>query len=129
MGKIMIVDDNEDFLKELSETLFLCGYDTEAVFDSSLAYSRACISKPDVILLDLRMNKKNGFHVAEELKQSKVTKHIPIIAMSGYFPVEKDALLLDFSNMHGRIQKPFAIADLVSQIEGITPTSPRHPSA
>ncbi|MGE5197001.1 MAG: response regulator [Deltaproteobacteria bacterium] len=116
--KIMVVDDNKEFLEEISETLFLCGYEPKTVLNSTAAAYLAGKMHPDLILLDLRMNRMNGFQVAEQLKKSKQTSDIPIIAMSGYFPVEKQTLL-DLSNMEGRLRKPFAIFDLINQIEAI----------
>ena len=44
---------------------------------------------------------------------------IPIIAMSGYFPIENQAVLLDMSNMDARVEKPFTISDLIAQIESL----------
>jgi len=118
-NRIMIVDDNREFLNELKETLFLCGYDPIAVSDS-LAAVRICRkAKPDAVILDLRMDRKNGFQVAEELRQGAGTRGIPIIAMSGYFPVERSASLLDLSKMSGRVKKPFSISDLITELEKV----------
>lgn len=114
--RIMIIDDNKEFSQELQETLKLCGYDAKVVTDSVVALKMARRLRPNLILLDLRMNRKNGFEVAEELKTSKETSGIPIIAMSGYFPVEKSSVL-DMSKMDSSIKKPFGITDLISQIE------------
>jgi len=116
--KIMIIDDNRTFLEELEETLGLCGYDTEIVADSTKAISAARKAKPNVILLDLKMNGTNGFQLANELKRSKETAKIPIIAMSGYFPVER-ATLLDMQNTDARIKKPFSILDIITAIESV----------
>lgn len=117
MERILIVDDNKDFLKEIKETLFLCGYETKVVCDGPAVIEAAARIKPDVILLDLRMNKMNGFEVAEQLKKTRQTSGIPIIAMSGYFPIEKESVLLDLSNMKSCIKKPFAVLDLINHIE------------
>lgn len=117
--KVMIIDDNEEFAQELCETLYLCGYDPMVVSNSLNAFKAVRKSKPDVILLDLRMNGMNGFQVAEQLKHSKETFYIPIIAMSGHFPIEKKSVLLDMTYINSRIKKPFTILDLIDQIEGI----------
>lgn len=117
--KIMIVDDNKVFLEELQETLSMCGYDAKAVSDSMKALKIARKIKPNAILLDLRMNGANGFQVAHDLKHTKETAGIPIIAMSGYFPIENQSLLLDMSNMDRRIKKPFGISDLIVEIESV----------
>ena len=115
--KVMLVDDNRDFLLELREILSLYGYEAKLVFDSTHALEVARKFKPNVIVLDLRMNKMNGFHLAETLKTSKETCDIPIIGMSGYFPIDDRAALLDMSNMDERIKKPFNVLDLVGKIE------------
>ncbi len=117
--KIMIVDDNKVFSQELQETLYLCGYDTKVVSDSANALKLARKVRPDAILLDLRLSGINGFQVAQELKDAKETAAIPIIAMSGYFPIENRSLLLDMRNMDGRIKKPFGISELITEIESV----------
>ena len=115
--KIMVIDDNQEFSEELRETLYLCGYDVKTVSDSTNVLKLAQKIKPSAILLDLRMNGSNGFQVAQNLKDANETSRIPIIAMSGYFPIEDRAILLDMHNMDGRIKKPFDISDLITEIE------------
>ncbi len=117
MAKIMVVDDDKTFVDELTETLGLCGYETKGVLDSAEAPRLARKLKPQVILLDLRMNAMNGFRVAEALKGDPHTAAIPIIAMSGYFPIEKESVLLDLSKMTACIKKPFSDFDLISCID------------
>ncbi|MDD5668841.1 MAG: response regulator [Candidatus Omnitrophica bacterium] len=116
-GKILIVDDNRDFLSELRETLFLCGYEVAVAAESSVVCKLAQSMQPDVILLDLKMSEMNGFNVAEQLHRENETSRIPIIAMSGYFPIESSSNLLDMSNMAGCIKKPFSMFDLITQLE------------
>ena len=116
---IMIVDDNKEFSEELSQTLHLCGYDCQVVSDSLNTLKLARQIKPNVILLDLRMSGSNGFLVAQNLKKADETAGIPIIAMSGHFPIEDRLNLLDMHNMDGRIKKPFDILDLITEIESV----------
>ncbi|MDD5254450.1 MAG: response regulator [Candidatus Omnitrophica bacterium] len=117
--KIMVVDDNKDFLEEIQETLFLCGYQAQGISESPGVLNTARRLRPDVILLDLRMGKMSGFDVAKQLKGSSDTAGIPIIGMSGYFPLNRRHALLEKGNMDGCIQKPFSILDLLTQIEQV----------
>ena len=117
--KILIVDDNKVFVEELKESLFMFGYDASGISDSAGASSLARRIRPDVILLDLKMAGSNGFQVAEDLKLHKETSNIPIIVMSGYFPIENRSALLDMSLMDRRIKKPFSISDLLTEIESV----------
>ena len=118
-NRIMIVDDNKAFLDELEETLSLCGYEPIAVPDSQAALKTAQKTNPDAIILDLKMDRMNGFQLAEALKNEKKTLAIPIIAMSGYFPIDGNSNLLDLSKMAGHIKKPFSIADLITELEKV----------
>lgn len=117
--RIMIVDDNKAFAEELRELLYLCGYDVKVVINSLDVFKSVRKLKPNLILLDLKMKEMNGFEVADKLKHSKETFNIPIIAMSGYFPIEKESIFLDMANMDSRIRKPFAVLDLIDRIEWI----------
>ena len=117
--KILVIDDNQDFLAELNELLDCSGYCPTVVSDPMMAVSAARSLEPDLILLDLKMSGINGFHVAERLKKSAETADTPIICMSGYFPVDKQETLLDISNMEACIKKPFGVLELLKQIETV----------
>lgn len=113
----MIVDDNKEFLEELQEILYMAGYEIITSNDSTRVLSLASKTKPDLLLLDLKMNGKSGFDVAKELRQSPSTAGIRIVAMSGYFPIEQESALLERKFINASLKKPFTIADLITRIE------------
>ena len=121
--KIMIVDDDAEFLEELTETLALSGYAAFAVSDSKAVVEAARKEKPDLILLDLKMKGLNGIQVAQKLKGLKETTHIPLIAMSGYlnnfFTDDSQETLLEVCGMESGLKKPFNPLDVIDKIEKI----------
>ena len=117
--KIMIVDDDKEFLEELEETLSLSGYYTITIDDSTTAFDVASTMKPDIILLDLKMDKMSGFQVAESLKRFPTTSHIPIIAMTGVFNKKNHFSLMDLCGMDLCIEKPFNPLDVIILIEDL----------
>jgi len=117
--KILIVDDDKEFLEELNETLLLSGYDVSAVSEATQAFGVASEIKPDVILLDLKMKGMTGFEVASKLKSFPQTMGIPIIAMSGFFTENEDSTLLSFFNIQNYLNKPFNPLNAIDQIETI----------
>jgi DNA-binding response OmpR family regulator len=117
--KIMIVDDNKELLEELKEILALSGYEPLTISNGEFAINAARKFRPDAIILDLRMNGINGFQIAAQLKRTAETTSIPIIAMSGYYPIENDSNILDTSQMDVRLKKPFSVMELITQIERI----------
>lgn len=115
--KIMIVDDDKEFLAELKETLHLCGYEPVPVNDSTAAVNTAVSQKPDIIMLDLKMNGLDGFQVTEKLKELPETDRIPIIAMTGYFTKSEHVTLIGMSGIETCLIKPFNPLDAISKIE------------
>lgn len=116
--KVMIIDDDKEFLEELKETLELAGYEMIAVNDSNAAVHKALRVKPDVILLDLKMPGKTGFQVADEVRHLSQLKHIPIIAMSGFFKDEYGPLM-NICNIRKCLKKPFLPLDVIVEIEAV----------
>jgi CheY-like chemotaxis protein len=115
--KIMVIDDDLDFLEETKKMLASSGYDTVVFSDPVYALTRVKKTKPDIILLDLKMEGKTGFQVAHELKLAPETAGIPIIAMTAYYNEKDNAELLGIYGIKTRLLKPFNPADLISQIE------------
>ena len=119
MKKVMVVDDDKEFLDELKTTLKQGGYRVKVVQEARKAVSAAVESKPDVILLDLKMQGMTGFEVANELRVLPGTKHIPIIAMSGFFTENRDDPLLGFFNIDHYLQKPIYPLNVIDKIERV----------
>jgi len=115
--KVMVVDDDKEFLDEMVETLRLTGYDPIAASESINAAEEIIQANPDVILLDLKMDKKSGFKVANELMSRPETRDIPIIAITGVFTHHEHSLLLKMCNIKDRLIKPINPLDVIHLIE------------
>jgi CheY-like chemotaxis protein len=115
--KILIVDDDREFAEELKELLFLSGYEAVVINDSKEAFDAAFTLKPDIILLDIKMDGMDGFQVLEKLKQFPETARIPVIAMTGYFTKEEHVRLISVCGMDVCLKKPFNALDLIARIE------------
>lgn len=82
MSNILVVED-EDFLRNpLKDTLELEGYKVDIASDGEDAVKKIEKKKPDLILLDLLMPRKDGFFVLEELQKNEEWKLIPVIVLS-----------------------------------------------
>ncbi len=116
--KVLIVDDDKEFLEELSESLRSSGYEIIAVNNPSLVLDIANAKKPNVILLDLKMPGKSGFLLADELRTFSGLADVPLIAMSGYFK-KGDSVFLDIHGFKNHIEKPFGPSDIIAKIEEV----------
>ena len=118
-NKIMIVDDDKELLEELDETLKANGYKVVPVREPSKILDLACSEKPDLILLDIKMDGMDGFEVAQKLKSSSDTSAIPIIGISGHFRSPEESSLMNMYGIALRLNKPVMPQDVLLAIQNI----------
>ena len=116
--KILIIDDEKDFLNILGMELKAKGYDIVAATDAVTAISVAQKEKPDLILLDIGLPAGDGFTVMKRLACFDSTILTPIIIITG-----KDPSTLQGQELEARaaafFQKPVDIGALVAVIRKI----------
>ena len=80
--KILLVEDNQTNCFLISDYLEYCGYQVHAITCSSLFFSTIEWFQPNLILLDLKMPKVDGYTLLEEMQSCLKWRHIPIIVIS-----------------------------------------------
>lgn len=80
--KILIAEDDTFFQKFYSAKLQEKGFEIVVAVDGEEAIQKVTEVKPDLVLLDIIMPKKDGFEVLAALKSSDATKSIPVIVFS-----------------------------------------------
>lgn len=115
--KVMIVDDDREFLDQFEEMLNLSGYDTQTYSSGIEALENVLTISPDIIVLDLKMDGKDGFEVAKEIKRSPGTNAIPIIAITGY--PEERTRLGEAPAIRKFLIKPVNPLNIIAEIEKI----------
>ncbi len=82
--KILIVDDDADFVSAVAQTLQAKGYLAVCASDGAEGFKKAKSETPSLILLDVMMTRKTeGFDVARQLKKCPETRKIPVIILTG----------------------------------------------
>jgi CheY-like chemotaxis protein len=82
MAKILVIEDEASLLKSLTEFLTDEKFEVASASDGEMGLTLAKKEKPDLILLDLILPKKDGYEVLEELKQDENLKKIPVILLT-----------------------------------------------
>lgn len=118
MKKILIIDDDEKFLEEISQLLKAGGYSVNVVSDANSAVKEACSIKPDVILLDLKMP-ISGFKIAIQLSCLAETKHIPIVAITGVYTEQEHRLVMSACGIQKWLIKPASPLEVIAAIEHV----------
>jgi two-component system alkaline phosphatase synthesis response regulator PhoP len=80
--KVLIVDDEPDFVAMLKENLEDEGYSIEVAYNGVEAINKVKANPPDAIVLDVMMPEKDGFQVCSELKNDDQYADIPIILLT-----------------------------------------------
>lgn len=119
MKTILFIEDEPAFQKAVGQFLENEGYQTKSALDGEIGLALAKKFKPDLILLDLILPKKDGFEVLKELKQDAATKNIPVIILTnleGGTDVEK-ALSLGATTY--LVKANYELEEVAKKIKGI----------
>jgi len=81
-AKILVVDDDVDTVELLTKRLRAEEYYASGAYDGEQALQRVAEYEPDVIILDIKMPKVDGYEVCRRLKDSEDTRLIPIIMLT-----------------------------------------------
>ena len=84
MTHILLVEDNEMNRDMLSRRLRRKGYEVTTAIDGVEGVEQAQTVKPDLILMDMSLPRKDGWTAAAELKADSATAAIPIIALTAH---------------------------------------------
>lgn len=82
--RVLVVDDDRLFADFLVEFLGNRGAQAVACYDGFAAGRRVESFGPDLVLLDLMMPGMDGIEVCRDLKADRNTRHIRVLAMTGY---------------------------------------------
>ena len=80
--RILLVDDNVDFVDSLKILLEALGHEVEVAYDAEEALAVARRSAPDVAFLDIGLPVINGYELARRLRS--LSSKTVLIAMSGW---------------------------------------------
>ncbi len=120
VGSILVIEDDLDTCNLLTEALQRAGFHVLVTSNGRHALSLAKSERPDLILLDLKLPRMDGYTVLQHLKVSPSTANIPVIIMTG--SVRIDAVKEQEFIAHGAasfVAKPFEVEALIAQIESL----------
>lgn len=116
--KILIADDEPDILEIIQYNLRAEGYDVFTAKDGDEALTRARQIKPDLIILDVMMPKKNGVEVCEILRTQPAFKDTLIIFLTALSDESSQMKGLD-TGADDYVNKPISPKLLLSRVNAI----------
>ena len=114
--RILLCEDDENLGMLLREYLQAKGYETELFADGEAGYRGFVRGRYDICVLDVMMTKKDGFTLAQEIKQAD--KDMPIVFLTA--KTLKEDVFEGFKlGADDYITKPFSMEELTLRIEAI----------
>ncbi|MDD5454521.1 MAG: response regulator [Candidatus Ratteibacteria bacterium] len=86
--KVLLVDDNPEYLELIGFYLKKLGYIVETVDSGEKALSKIKEERPSIIFLDLQMPKMDGLETLQKIKE--IDKTLPVIIVSAHGNKEKE---------------------------------------
>ena len=122
-AKVLYVEDELFLAKIVSESLQSRGYEVVLEDDGANALQQFTEIKPDVCILDIMLPNKDGFTIADEIREKDI--HVPIIFLSAKSQTS-DVVNGFRLGANDYIRKPFSIEELIARIENVLKT--KHPA-
>ncbi len=114
--KILIIEDEADFVLGLKDAFSFEGYEVISAGDGEQGIAVAADLHPDLIILDLMLPGMNGYQVCEQIRRRD--KSVPILILSAR-SLENDIIRGLEAGADDYVTKPFSIGELLARIRAM----------
>jgi DNA-binding response OmpR family regulator len=118
MARILISEDERDIRDLITFTLKFAGHEVIPTSNGEEAYQAALKEHPDLILLDVRMPRLDGFEACRRIKANASTQHIPVVFLSAKGQESEVQAGLDVG-ADDYILKPFSPDQLTARVKAL----------
>ena len=113
--KLLLADDSVTIQRVVELTFSGEDIDVVTVSDGEQAIARISADRPDIVLADIAMPKKNGYEVSEFVKENPTLSHVPVLLLAGAFePVDEERAKR--VKCDGVLVKPFETHEVIARV-------------
>lgn len=117
--RIVLVEDEPHLQEELTSALVEAGYIVKNAYDGETGLALIEKEKPDVVILDLILPKKDGFEILEMCKANPATEHIPILVLSNLESAENVEKAVRLGAVAYLVKPNYEIAHIMEKVKSI----------
>jgi twitching motility two-component system response regulator PilH len=114
--KVLVVDDSQAEIKLLQSMLQQGGFHSVAISDPTKIEEAIEMERPNVILLDVVMPRRNGFEICRDLKSQELYSSIPVILVTSK-SAPSDRYWGEQQGANGFVAKPFTPDELLDAVK------------
>jgi DNA-binding response OmpR family regulator len=118
LNRILVLDDNQDVLDVIEETLSYEKFQVLVTSDSQNIIEIAKIFRPDLFILDYKFNSQSSEDICRQIKWHPLFGHVPVILASAYFHRDIDYTMMGCDDI---IAKPFGLEELLGKVHHFVP--------
>jgi DNA-binding response OmpR family regulator len=118
MSRILIVDDEKNIRALFRDELEEEGYDVEIAGSGREALEKISAQKPDLVVLDIRMEDMTGLEVLETVRKTYSHDQLPVIMCTAVRGLQDDFTIWD-AHVSDYITKPVDLEELKGKIKRI----------
>src|SRR5215472_13026890 len=116
MQTILVIDDDESLRDTIGVMLEQEGFRAALAADGKTGYDKAVSTKPDLVLVDLRLPGMSGTEICKQLRAAHVSTPIIVLSAVGE---ELDKVLLLEIGADDYVVKPFGARELMARIRAV----------
>jgi DNA-binding response OmpR family regulator len=116
--RVLIADDEPNIVMSLQFLMETAGYEVRVVADGDAALQSLRDFRPDLVLLDVMMPKRNGYEVCQAMRETPALRNIKVVMLTAKgrdVDAEKGLAL----GADAYVTKPFATKDLVARVRAM----------
>jgi len=117
--KILFIEDESALQRAVIQVMSDQGFKILSAYDGEEGLRIAKEEKPDLILLDLVLPKKDGFEVLKELKASPETSKIPIAILSNLEGSQDVMRAMELGSTTYLVKANYDLNEVVEKIKGL----------
>jgi two-component system alkaline phosphatase synthesis response regulator PhoP len=127
--KILVADDEPHILRSLQVVLEEEGYVVVTATNGEEAFNKTREEKPDLLILDMKMQKMSGYEVYSRLQTNTFPEDIPVVILTALNGAEKKLEELEphIFTVMTKPFSPYSIVDRVKEILGDFPSEKGSP--
>jgi twitching motility two-component system response regulator PilH len=115
INKILTVDDSKVDLTNIENIITEAGYEVVTASSGKEAIEKATAELPDLIFMDVIMQKMDGYQACRKLSENDQTKDIPIVFVTCKGQ-KADRIWAKMTGGKGLVQKPYTPKEIIDEI-------------
>lgn len=124
---IYCVEDDHSIRELITYTLKISGFDAKGFENATVFFNALEKSIPELIILDIMLEGKDGLQILKELKEDNRYKDIPVIMATARTSEFDKVIGLD-SGADDYLAKPFGMMEMVSRVKAVLRRSRKEPA-